>query len=83
RDADLRGAADEPLLADGLPETRDYLAALWRGRRFEQLARLWLAGADVPAGDRSGPPGPVLELPTSAVLPEDGPKDGPEARRAG
>ncbi|MYS39570.1 beta-ketoacyl synthase-like protein [Streptomyces sp. KhCrAH-43] len=79
RDADLRGAADEPLLADGLPETRDYLAALWRGRRFEQLARLWLAGADVPAGDRTGPAGPVLELPTSALLP----KDGPEARRDG
>lgn len=79
RDADLRAAADEPLLADGLPETRDYLAALWRGRRFEQLARLWLAGADVPAGDRTGPPGPVLELPTSALLPED----GPEARRDG
>ncbi|MEU5825428.1 MULTISPECIES: beta-ketoacyl synthase N-terminal-like domain-containing protein [Streptomyces] len=79
RDADLRGAVDEPLLADGLPETRDYLAALWRGRRFEQLARLWLAGADVPAGDRTGPPGPVIELPTSALLP----KDGPEARRDG
>ncbi|WP_331738816.1 hypothetical protein OG242_32015 (plasmid) [Streptomyces sp. NBC_00727] len=82
RDADLRGAAGEPLLADGLPETRDYLAALWRGRRFEQLARLWLAGADVPAGDRTGRPGPVLELPTSALLPEDGP-DAPEARRDG
>ncbi|MEW2127868.1 beta-ketoacyl synthase N-terminal-like domain-containing protein [Streptomyces sp. NPDC007259] len=77
RHADLREAG-EPLLADGLPETRDYLAALWRGRRFEQLTRLWLAGADVPAGDRTGPPAPVLELPTSAPLP-----DTREARRAG
>ncbi|TXS06495.1 hypothetical protein EAO73_10610 [Streptomyces sp. col6] len=77
RHADLREAG-EPLLADGLPETRDYVAALWRGRRFEQLTRLWLAGADAPAGDRTGPPAPVLELPTSAPLP-----DTREARRAG
>ncbi|WRZ87678.1 hypothetical protein OHB54_45865 [Streptomyces sp. NBC_01007] len=55
-----------PLMAE-LPETEQYLRALWRGRRLAQLARLWLAGVDV---TRAGPPGtaPVLALPGTALL---------------
>jgi hypothetical protein len=33
-----------------VPETRDYLGALWRGGHLEQLSRLWLQGADVDWG---------------------------------
>jgi polyketide synthase PksN len=55
-----------PLMAQ-LPETEQYLRALWDGRRLAQLARLWLAGVDV---TRAGPPGPapVLALPGTALL---------------
>ncbi|MER5886597.1 beta-ketoacyl synthase N-terminal-like domain-containing protein [Streptomyces sp. NPDC001941] len=47
RHADLRAGGGDPLLLAELPETADYLAALWRGRRVEQLTRLWLSGVDV------------------------------------
>ncbi|MFY1675548.1 beta-ketoacyl synthase N-terminal-like domain-containing protein [Streptomyces sp. WMMC905] len=65
--ADLRGAQGPGLLCGELPETRAYLAALWRGRRLDALARLWLAGVDVTAADMAGA-APVLPLPTSALL---------------
>ncbi|MGW0614964.1 beta-ketoacyl synthase N-terminal-like domain-containing protein [Streptomyces sp. NPDC002788] len=67
RYADLRGAQEPGVLSGDLPETRAYLAALWRGRRLEALARLWLAGVDVTASDPAGA-APVLALPTSAML---------------
>ncbi|MGA5023329.1 beta-ketoacyl synthase N-terminal-like domain-containing protein [Streptomyces griseoincarnatus] len=67
RCADLRGAQGPGVLLGELPETRAYLAALWRGRRLDALARLWLAGVDVTAADTAGA-APVLPLPTSALL---------------
>ncbi|MFF0885116.1 beta-ketoacyl synthase N-terminal-like domain-containing protein [Streptomyces sp. NPDC003456] len=70
RYADLRGRGADPLALGAVPETRDYLAALWRGGRLQQLTRLWLSGLDVdwaaleprPAG------GAVASLPPSAFL---------------
>jgi acyl transferase domain-containing protein len=67
RHADLRGAQGPGVLSGDLPETRAYLAALWRGRRLDALARLWLAGVDVTAADAAGA-APVLPLPTSVLL---------------
>lgn len=67
--ADLRDPPAEPLLLAGLPETRAYVDALWEGRRFEQLIRLWLAGVDVLGAAPAHLAGPVTELPPSAVLP--------------
>ncbi len=67
RCADLRAAQGPGVLSGELPETRAYLAALWRGRRLDALARLWLAGVDVTAADTAGA-APVLPLPTSALL---------------
>ncbi|MCO4698579.1 Polyketide synthase PksR [Streptomyces sp. RO-S4] len=67
RHADLRGAQGPGVLCGDLPETRAYLAALWRGHRLDALARLWLAGVDVTAADTAGA-APVLPLPTSALL---------------
>lgn len=69
RSADLREGAADPLLLTGLAETRGYVEALWRGRRFEQLTRLWLAGVDVLARDAVPGRAPVLDLPTGALLP--------------
>ncbi|WP_210962728.1 polyketide synthase [Streptomyces sp. b94] len=68
RYADLRGAQGPGVLSGDLPETRAYLAALWRGRRLDALARLWLAGVDVTAADAADAAAPVLPLPTSALL---------------
>ncbi|MGW7409676.1 beta-ketoacyl synthase N-terminal-like domain-containing protein [Streptomyces sp. NPDC054833] len=67
--ADLRDPPAEPLLLAGLPETRAYVDALWEGRRFEQLIRLWLAGVDVLGAGRAHLAGPVTELPPSAAWP--------------
>jgi acyl transferase domain-containing protein len=67
--ADLRDPPAEPLLLAGLPETRAYVDALWEGRRFEQLIRLWLAGVDVLGASRAHLVGPVTELPPSAAWP--------------
>lgn len=64
RTADLRAARPDPWLLTGLPETRDYVAALWRANRTEQLARLWLAGVDVSVAGE----GPVVSLPGTALL---------------
>ncbi|MFF4911077.1 beta-ketoacyl synthase N-terminal-like domain-containing protein [Streptomyces sp. NPDC001260] len=67
RTADTRQQTGGPPLLDDLPETRDYLTALWHGHRFEQLTRLWLTGVDVTRV--AIPAGPVVPLPTSAVRP--------------
>ncbi|MFE7853224.1 beta-ketoacyl synthase N-terminal-like domain-containing protein [Streptomyces sp. NPDC057403] len=67
RTADTRQHTAGPPLLDDLPETRDYLTALWHGHRFEQLTRLWLAGVDVTRV--AIPAGPVVALPTSAMRP--------------
>ncbi|MFD5914304.1 polyketide synthase [Streptomyces massasporeus] len=48
--ADLRGAVADPLRLNEVPETRDYLGALWRAGHLEQLSRLWLQGVDVDWG---------------------------------
>lgn len=69
RSADLRDGAADPLLLTALAETRGYVAALWRGRRYEQLTRLWLAGVDVLARDTVPGAAPVLDLPAGALLP--------------
>ncbi|WP_331742326.1 hypothetical protein OG782_37550 (plasmid) [Streptomyces sp. NBC_00876] len=69
RVVDLRAATAGPLLLSELAETRGYVGALWRGRRFEQLTRLWLAGVDVLAQDRIEHPAPVVELPTNSPPP--------------
>jgi polyketide synthase PksN len=61
---DPKGPSGPPPL-DDLPETRAYLEALWRGERFEQLTRLWLAGIDVTRA--AVPHGRVVALPTSAL----------------
>jgi acyl transferase domain-containing protein len=47
RQADLREGGADPLGLGEAPETRDYLTALWRSGRLEQLTRLWLSGVDV------------------------------------
>lgn len=67
RTADTRQRPGSPPLLDDLPETRDYLTALWHGDRFEQLTRLWLVGVDVTRV--AIPAGPVVPLPTSALRP--------------
>ncbi|MFF1487830.1 beta-ketoacyl synthase N-terminal-like domain-containing protein [Streptomyces sp. NPDC058319] len=67
RHADLRSGTGGPPLLGDLPETGDYLAALWRGHRLDALARLWLAGVDVTAGRAAGT-GPVLPLPLTPLL---------------
>ncbi|MEV1086211.1 hypothetical protein AB0I98_49840, partial [Streptomyces sp. NPDC050211] len=63
--ADLRAGGADPLGLGAAAETGDYLAALWRGHRLEQLTRLWLSGVDVDwaaleeggtAGWGAGPP---------------------------
>lgn len=74
RFVDLRAGGADPLGLGEAPETRDYLAALWRGGRVEQLARLWLSGLDVdwaalehrPGADGTVPP--LVPLPPSAFL---------------
>ncbi|MFE2218476.1 polyketide synthase [Streptomyces canus] len=66
RSIDLRtGQTVSPLIGE-LPETRDYLTALWQGRRYEQLTRLWLCGVDVTAV--APPRTPVLPVPTSPLI---------------
>jgi acyl carrier protein len=65
RGVDLRGVEGAELLLGGLEETRVYVDALWRGRRLEQLARLWLAGADVLCAPARGHR--VVELPLTAL----------------
>jgi acyl transferase domain-containing protein len=67
--ADLRDGGADPLRLGEAPETHDYLAALWRSGRLEQLTRLWLSGIDVGRAaleDRPGAPRAVP--PPSAFL---------------
>jgi acyl transferase domain-containing protein len=66
RTADLRAVPGGPLLLAELTETSAYLGALWQGRHFEQLTRLWLAGADVLTATPADDGAPVLELPAGA-----------------
>ncbi len=69
RCADLRAGAVDPLGLGAAPETRDYLAALWRGGRLEQLTLLWLSGVDVDwAAMEEGTGGPGAVPPPSVFL---------------
>ncbi|MFD8257084.1 beta-ketoacyl [acyl carrier protein] synthase domain-containing protein, partial [Streptomyces werraensis] len=45
--ADLREGAIDPLALNEAPETGDFVAALWREGRLEQLRGLWLQGVDI------------------------------------
>ncbi|MFC8827324.1 polyketide synthase [Streptomyces sp. NPDC057137] len=65
------GGGGDPLGLSALPETADYLAALWRSGRVEQVTRLWLSGVTVdwaaleaPSGD----PSLVTPLPAPVFL---------------
>ncbi|MFE9683993.1 beta-ketoacyl synthase N-terminal-like domain-containing protein [Streptomyces sp. NPDC006285] len=68
--ADLRAGGADPLGLNDVPETRDYLAALWRAGRHEQLTRLWLGGVDVDwvALEAASPHGAPAEPPPSVLL---------------
>ncbi|MFF4083748.1 beta-ketoacyl synthase N-terminal-like domain-containing protein [Streptomyces sp. NPDC001777] len=71
RYADLRTGGTDPLGLGDVPETGDYLGALWRAGRVEQLTRLWLSGLDIDwAALESGPDAgqPLVPLPPSAFL---------------
>ncbi len=71
RCVDLRARGADPLRLAAAPETRDYLAALWRSGRLEQLTGLWLSGVDVPwpaLEARSGAGSGLVPLPPSALL---------------
>ncbi|MEU8792986.1 polyketide synthase [Streptomyces sp. NPDC048643] len=69
--ADLRSDPHDPYALAGVPETGDYLAALWHAGRLEQLRRLWLSGlpVDWAALERRGGAGAmVVPLPPSPFL---------------
>ncbi|MFD6113936.1 beta-ketoacyl synthase N-terminal-like domain-containing protein [Streptomyces yangpuensis] len=69
--ADLRDTDPDPLGLGGIPETDDYLAALWQGGHLRQLRALWLSGLDVDwaALERTHGSGAVaVPLPPSAFL---------------
>ncbi|WP_330301269.1 beta-ketoacyl [acyl carrier protein] synthase domain-containing protein [Streptomyces sp. NBC_00503] len=69
--ADLRDGGADPLDMGALPETADYLAALWRAGHLHQLRGLWLSGLDVNWGamERAHGAGAVaVPLPASAFL---------------
>ncbi|MFF3178071.1 polyketide synthase [Streptomyces sp. NPDC057900] len=71
RYVDLRTGGSDALGLGDAPETRDFLGALWRGGRIEQLTRLWLSGLDVDWAaleSRPGPGGALVPLPPSAFL---------------
>lgn len=71
RYVDLRTGGSDLLGLGEAPETRDFLGALWRGGRTEQLTRLWLSGLDVDWAaleSRPGPGGALVPLPPSAFL---------------
>ncbi|WP_369193153.1 polyketide synthase [Streptomyces djakartensis] len=67
RHADLRDGAD-PLHLRQAPETRDYLAALWRSGRTEQLTRLWLSGVDPDWAALEGPAACGTAVPPPSVF---------------
>lgn len=69
--ADLRSAPHDPYALAGVPETGDYLAALWHAGRLEQLRRLWLSGLPVDWAaleQRAGAGAMVVPLPPSPLL---------------
>ncbi|MBT2544764.1 polyketide synthase [Streptomyces sp. ISL-44] len=69
--ADLRGGGADPLGMGAVPETADYLAALWRAGHLHQVRSLWLSGLDVDwaALERAHGAGAVaVPLPASAFL---------------
>ncbi|MFG2978408.1 polyketide synthase [Streptomyces sp. NPDC048331] len=69
--ADLRDGGADPLGLGGVPETDDYLAALWQAGHLHQLRGLWLSGLDVDwaALERAHGAGAVcVPLPASAFL---------------
>ncbi|OEJ22419.1 polyketide synthase [Streptomyces subrutilus] len=69
--ADLRGGGADPLDMGAVPETADYLAALWRAGHLQQVRSLWLSGLDVDwaALEQARGAGAVaVPLPTSAFL---------------
>ncbi|MFJ8398764.1 polyketide synthase [Streptomyces sp. NPDC094144] len=71
RYVDLRTGGSDALGLGEVPETRDFLGALWRGGRTEQLTRLWLSGLDVDWAaleSRPGPGGALVPMPPSAFL---------------
>lgn len=85
--ADLRDGRGDPLGLDGLPETRDYLIALWRAGRTETLTRLWLNGVGVdwaaleaasPWAAPSQPPPPSARLRRPLWLGADRAPEEPE-----
>ncbi|MER7056832.1 MULTISPECIES: beta-ketoacyl synthase N-terminal-like domain-containing protein [unclassified Streptomyces] len=85
--ADLRDGGGDPLGLNDLPETRDYLAALWRAGRTAHLARLWLNGVDVdwaaleaasPWTAPAEPPPPSARLRRPLWLGADGAPEEPE-----
>ncbi|MCY0935093.1 polyketide synthase [Streptomyces sp. H34-S4] len=68
---DRRRDGADPFRLGVVPETRDYLAALWSGGRLDQLRELWLAGLDVDWAALESAPGPgavAVPLPGSAFL---------------
>ncbi|OWA01692.1 hypothetical protein B9W68_29800 [Streptomyces sp. CS227] len=89
---DLRDGGGDPLGLGGLPETGEYLAALWRGGHVEQLTGLWLSGVEfdwaaVEGGASGGRRHPATPLPASVFLRRplwlegDGPAPGTQERR--
>ncbi|MFF8717673.1 beta-ketoacyl synthase N-terminal-like domain-containing protein [Streptomyces sp. NPDC015184] len=92
RYADLRNGGTDPLGLGDVPETGDYLGALWRAGRVEQLTRLWLSGLDIDwAALESGPDAgkDLVPLPPSAFLRrslwlggQDGTREGTEEKGA-
>lgn len=68
--ADLRGGGADPLGLNDVPETRDYLTALWHAGRSGQLTRLWLNGVDVDwaALEAASPWRAPVDPPPSALL---------------
>ncbi|MFG3172852.1 beta-ketoacyl synthase N-terminal-like domain-containing protein [Streptomyces sp. NPDC048200] len=69
--ADLRSAPHDPYALAGVPETGDYLAALWHAGRLEQLRRLWLSGLPVDWAaleQHAGAGAMVVPLPPSPLL---------------
>lgn len=69
--ADLRDGGADPLDMGAVPETADYLAALWRAGHLHQVRGLWLSGLDVNWGalERAHGAGAVtVPLPASAFL---------------
>lgn len=69
--ADLRDGGADPLDMGAVPETADYLAALWRAGHLHQVRGLWLSGLHVNWGalERAHGAGAVaVPLPASAFL---------------